>query len=78
MFHLGGKPEVKKILISALVVAMCAGISATAFAVSPASVDVQAVDAYSVAARYWMSFRIPAAVTSGPAPGPITTSGSAR
>jgi hypothetical protein len=39
MFHLGGKREVKKILISALVVAMCAGISATAFAVTTPSVQ---------------------------------------
>ena len=30
------------------------------------------------AASCWMSFRIPAAVTSAPAPGPVTTSGSAR
>ena len=29
-------------------------------------------------ARDWMSFRMPAAVTAGPAPGPATTSGSLR
>ncbi len=32
---------------------------------------------YSLASD-WMSFRMPAAVTSAPAPGPETTSGSAR
>jgi hypothetical protein len=31
-----------------------------------------------VAASCWMSLRIPAAVTSAPAPGPVTTSGSVR